>query len=55
MGIQKNRIIDLFTKMGGSELSMNNLFTDGYHPNTEGYKEMAKIIFLHIFKVSDLD
>ena len=54
-GIKNDRIIDMFSIMGGKDLSMSHLFIDGYHPNSDGYKHMAKHLFLHIFKVSNLD
>ena len=45
-GIPKENIIDLFSAMGGSDLSMPELFCvpdacDYFHPNENGHKIMA--------------
>ena len=40
-GIKPDHIIDLFSGLGGPNLSMGHLFSDGCHPTPEGYTVIA--------------
>ena len=42
--IADDHIVDLFEIMGGSKLNMGDLFADGCHPTTAGYKVLAKAV-----------
>ena len=42
-------IVDIFTAMGGKELTMEHLFCDPVHPNDDGYAMFAQTIYEKIF------
>ena len=53
-GLPSENIINLFTPMGGTDLSMPELFClpeacDYFHPNEGGHKIIAKVIYSTIF------
>lgn len=52
-GIPQKNIVDLFTPMGGHELSHYELFCNGQscdtHPNDAGYSEIASLVYHNYF------
>ena len=41
LSVNEDHIIDLFNALGGKDLTMPTAFTEGLHPNDEGYEVMA--------------
>lgn len=53
-GLDSNKVIDVFSKMGGKDLEQWELFCDDQrcdacHPNDAGYAYMAAKIYGHLF------
>ena len=45
IGLPPERVISLFDAAGGDELSKPELFSDGLHPNCEGYTIIAECVY----------
>ena len=45
MGLAPERVVSLFDATGGDELSKPELFSDGLHPNSEGYAIIAECVY----------
>ena len=45
LGLPGDHVIDMYLTFGGKETKYPELIFDGLHPNTEGYKKMAELVY----------